>query len=89
MNIGEIVAVTLFLIVIIMGFLLSFYLLRHKRYLPSSLPPRIFRLVVDDLLCSAFTQNALSPVFLCCRPLTMPLVDNFDAIVCQIVDGCP
>jgi len=31
MNIGEIVAVTLFLIVIIMGFLLSFYLLRHKR----------------------------------------------------------
>jgi len=31
MNIGEIIAVTLFLIVIVMGFLLSFYLLRHKR----------------------------------------------------------
>ena len=31
MNIGDIIAVTLFLVVVVMGFLLSFYLLRHKR----------------------------------------------------------
>jgi hypothetical protein len=31
MNIGEIIAVALFLFVVIIGFLLSFYLLRHKR----------------------------------------------------------
>ena len=31
MNIGEIIVVALFLIVIVMGFLLSFYLLRQKR----------------------------------------------------------
>src|SRR5262245_54188002 len=39
--------------------------------------------------CVLPSRKMLSPgVFLCCRrPLTMPLVDNFDAIVCQIVDG--
>jgi hypothetical protein len=31
MNIGDIIAVTLFFVVVVMGFLLSFYLLRHKR----------------------------------------------------------
>ena len=31
MNIGDIVALTLFLIVVVMGFLLSVYLLRYKR----------------------------------------------------------
>ena len=31
MNIGEIIVIALFLIVVVMGFLLSFYLLRHKR----------------------------------------------------------
>ena len=31
MNIGDIIAVTLFLVVVVMGFLLSYYLLRHKR----------------------------------------------------------
>jgi hypothetical protein len=31
MNIGDIIAFALFLIVVVMGFLLSFYLLRHKR----------------------------------------------------------
>ena len=31
MNIGDIIAFALFLIVVIMGFLLSFYLLRRKR----------------------------------------------------------
>jgi len=30
MNIGDIIAFALFLIVVVMGFLLSFYLLRHK-----------------------------------------------------------
>ena len=31
MNIGDTIAVTLFLVVVVMGLLLSFYLLRHKR----------------------------------------------------------
>lgn len=31
MNIGDIIAFALFLIIVVMGFLLSFYLLRHKR----------------------------------------------------------
>jgi len=31
MNIGDIIAFALFLFVVVMGFLLSFYLLRHKR----------------------------------------------------------
>ena len=31
MNIGDIIALTLFLIVVVMGFLLSVYLLRYKR----------------------------------------------------------
>jgi hypothetical protein len=31
MNIDEIIAFALFLFLVIMGFLLSFYLLRHKR----------------------------------------------------------
>ena len=31
MNTGDTIAVTLFLVVVVMGFLLSFYLLRHKR----------------------------------------------------------
>jgi UPF0716 family protein affecting phage T7 exclusion len=31
MNIGDMIAFALFLIVVIMGFVLGFYLLRHKR----------------------------------------------------------
>jgi hypothetical protein len=31
MNIGDMIAVSLFLIIVIMGFVLSFFLLRHKR----------------------------------------------------------
>ena len=35
-------------------------------------------------------REALSQIFPCCHSAPiMPLVDNFDAIVCQLVDGGP